>query len=82
MSVDKTRLIDEINHHVHIIRNNTAEDLRELRRYKTLCKKVSDPSMYIEGMMAFFRGRVASNKLALTHFKWLKESLNRLEELA
>lgn len=78
MSVDKTKLIEEINHHVHIIRSNTAEDLRELRRYKRLGKKMSDPSMYIEGMMAFLRGRVASNKLAINHFKWLKGSINTL----
>ncbi len=82
MSVDKMKLIEEINHHVHLIRNNTAEDLCELRRYKREYCGLSGTSVYMEGMMAFFRGRVASNKLALNHFNWLKQSINTMEELA
>ena len=81
MSVDKTKLIEEIDHHVKIIRKATADDLRERRRYERDAKKFSVPSFYLEGMMAFLRGRVSSNKLALQHFKWVKQSLNTMEEL-
>ena len=81
MSVDKTKLIEEIDHHVAIIRKATADDLRESRRYKRHAKKFSAPSFYFEGMMAFLRGRISSNKLALQHFKWVKQSLNTMEEL-
>lgn len=82
MSVDKTKLIEEIDVHVKIIRKATADDLRERRRYERDAKKFSQPSLYLEGMMAFLRGRISSNKLALQHFKWVKQSLNKMEELA
>lgn len=82
MSVDKTKLIEEIDHHVKIIRKATADDLREYRNYKRKAKQYSPPSFYFEGMMSFLRGRVASNKLALNHFKWLLSSLNYMEELS
>lgn len=82
MSVDKTKLIEEIDHHVKIIRKATADDLREYRHYKQKAKKYSTPSLFFEGMMSFLRGRVSSNKLALNHFKWLLSSLNHMEELS
>lgn len=82
MSVDKTKLIEEIDHHVKIIRKATADDLREYRNYKRKAKQYSTPSFYFEGMMSFLRGRVVSNKLALNHFKWLLSSLNYMEELS
>ena len=82
MSVDKTKLIEEIDIHVAIIRKATADDLRERRRYERDANKFSHPSLYLEGMMAFLRGRISSNKLALQHFKWVKQSLNKMEELA
>ena len=81
MSVDKTKLIDDLNHHVQIIRDATADDLRQMRHYERASKKVSTPSVYLEGMMAFFRGRVSSNKLALMHFNWLKDSFQTTEDL-
>lgn len=81
MSVDKTKLIEEIDVHVGIIRKATADDLRERRRYEREAKKLNGPCFYLEGMAAFLRGRVSSNKLALQHFKWVKQSLNTMEEL-
>lgn len=81
MLVDKTKLVEEIDLHVGIIRKATADDLRERRRYERDAKNFNTPSIYLEGMMAFLRGRIASNKLALNHFKWVKQSLNTMEEL-
>ena len=82
MSVDKTKLIEGVDEHIKIIRNNTAEDLREYRRYKKKAKQYDSPSIYFEGMKAFLWGRVSSNKIALNHMKWLTESINSMEELA
>lgn len=82
MSVDKTKLIEQLNHHVQIVRDALASDLRENRRYQREAKQYSTPSFYTEGMMAFFRGRIASNRLALQHFEWFKQSINILEELS
>lgn len=81
MSVDKTKLIDDLNHHVQIIRDATADDLKQMRQYTRQAKQLSTPSIYLEGMMAFFRGRVSSNKLALMHFNWLKHSFQTTEDL-
>ena len=82
MSVDKTKLIEAVNTHIKIIRNHTAEDLREYRRYKQKAKQYTSPQIYFEGMQAFLRGRASSNKIALSHMKWLTESINRMEELS
>ena len=78
MSVDKTKLIEEIDVHVGIIRKATADDLRERRRYERDAKKLKGPSLYFEGMTAFLRGRISSNKLALQHFKWVKQSIKTM----
>jgi hypothetical protein len=75
-------LIEEIDVHVGIIRKATADDLRERRRYERRAKKCSGPSLYLEGMTAFLRGRISSNKLALQHFNWVKQSIKTMEELA
>lgn len=80
MLVDKTRLIDNLNHHVQIIRDATADDLRQMRHYTKQAKQLREPSLYIEGMTAFFRGRVSSNKLALMHFNWIKDSFQTMED--
>lgn len=80
MLVDKTKLIDDLNHHVQIIRDATADDLRQMRYYTRQAKQVTTPSPYLEGMKAFLRGRVSSNKLALMHFNWLKNSFQTTED--
>lgn len=82
MSIDKTKLIEEVDQHIKIIRNHTAEDLRQYRRYKQKAKQYDYPSIYFEGMQAFLRGRVSSNKIALSHMAWLTDSINRMEELS
>ena len=80
MLVDKTKLIDDLNHHVQIIRDATADDLKQMRHYTRQAKQLREPSLYLEGMTAFFRGRVSSNKLALMHFNWLKDSFQTTED--
>ena len=80
MLVDKTKLIDSLNHHVQVIRDATADDLRQIRHYTKQAKQRGEPSLYLEGMTAFFRGRVSSNKLALMHFNWLKDSFQTTED--
>lgn len=82
MSVDKTKLIEVIGEHVKVIRRHTAEDLREYRRYKQKAKQYDSPQIYFEGMQAFLRGRVSSNKIALNHMKWITHIINNMEELA
>jgi hypothetical protein len=80
MLVDKTKLIDDLNHHVQIIRDATADDLKQMRHYKKQAKQQQNPCFYLEGMAAFLRGRVSSNKLALMHFGWLKDSFQDKED--
>ena len=55
MLVDKTKLIDDLNHHVQIIRDATADDLKQMRHYTKQAKQLREPSLYLEGMTAFFR---------------------------
>jgi hypothetical protein len=81
MLVDKTKLINDLDEHVQVIRNATASDLKQMRQYARQAKQLPSPSIYLEGMMAFLRGRVSSSKLALMHFDWLKDSYQTTEDL-
>ena len=80
MLLDKTKLIDNLDNHVQIIRDATADDLKQMRQNERQTKDLPEPSLYLEGMMAFFRGRISSNKLALMHFNWLKDSFQTMED--